>query len=144
MGHNLVLKSTCDILENKGEGHATLPFLKFDMRHRDPPPPPPSTNTLTMPKRMWEPAKLSTQCILDRHITTQDICLLSSLCVDKINVCAVTMIWTYYVSWLHSLYSLRMYLSKDVSLYSYLSKYHLFNCTLYQSKRSVGYHCGYL
>ena len=37
MGHSLVLKSTCDIVENKRQGHATLPFLKFDMRHWGPP-----------------------------------------------------------------------------------------------------------
>ena len=37
MGHSLFLNSTCDILENKQQGHATLPFLKFNMRHRGPP-----------------------------------------------------------------------------------------------------------
>ena len=33
MGHSIFLNSTCDIVENKLQGHATLPFLKIDMRH---------------------------------------------------------------------------------------------------------------
>ena len=33
MGHILFLNSTCDIGENKRQGHATLSFLKIDMRH---------------------------------------------------------------------------------------------------------------
>ena len=37
MGHSLLLNQTCDIGENKGQGHATLPFLKIDMRHWGPP-----------------------------------------------------------------------------------------------------------
>ena len=37
MGHSLFLNSTCDIEENKRQGHATLPFLKFDIRHWGPP-----------------------------------------------------------------------------------------------------------
>ena len=36
MGHSLFLNSTCDIEENKRQGHATLPFLKFNMRHWGP------------------------------------------------------------------------------------------------------------
>ena len=32
------LKSTCDMEENKRQRHVTLPFLKIDMRHGDPPP----------------------------------------------------------------------------------------------------------
>ena len=31
------INSTCDIGENKQQGHATLPFLKIDMRHWEPP-----------------------------------------------------------------------------------------------------------
>ena len=37
MGHGLFLNLTCDIVENKRQRHATLPFLKFDMRHWGPP-----------------------------------------------------------------------------------------------------------
>ena len=37
MGHSLFFNSTCDVVENKRQGHATLPFLKFDMRHWGPP-----------------------------------------------------------------------------------------------------------
>ena len=33
MGHSFYLKSTDDIPKNKRQGHATLPFLKIDMRH---------------------------------------------------------------------------------------------------------------
>ena len=33
MGHSLFLNLTCDILENKGQGHASLPFLEIDMPH---------------------------------------------------------------------------------------------------------------
>ena len=29
----LFLNSTCDNVDNKQQGHATLPFLKIDMRH---------------------------------------------------------------------------------------------------------------
>ena len=35
IGH--FLNSTCNIGEKKRQGHATLAFLKIDMRHRDPP-----------------------------------------------------------------------------------------------------------
>ena len=38
--HGYILHSTCDMVENKRQRHATLPSLKIDMRHRDPPPPP--------------------------------------------------------------------------------------------------------
>ena len=37
MGHILFLNSTCGIVENKRHGHSTLPFLKFDMQHWEPP-----------------------------------------------------------------------------------------------------------
>ena len=30
--HRFVLNSTCHIVKNKRQGHATLPFLKIDMR----------------------------------------------------------------------------------------------------------------
>ena len=33
MGHSHFLNPTCDIGGNKRQGHATLPFLKIDMRH---------------------------------------------------------------------------------------------------------------
>ena len=39
MGHSDFLNSTCDIEENKRQRHATLPFLKIDTQHWDPPPP---------------------------------------------------------------------------------------------------------
>ena len=35
MGHSLFLNSTCDIGENKRQGHETWPFPKIDMRHGD-------------------------------------------------------------------------------------------------------------
>ena len=38
MRHAHFLNSTCDMEENKRQRHVTLPFLKMDMRHRDPPP----------------------------------------------------------------------------------------------------------
>ena len=37
MGHTLSLNSICDIEEYKQQKHATLPFLKIDMRHWEPP-----------------------------------------------------------------------------------------------------------
>ena len=37
MRHGYFLHSTCDMVENKGQRHATLAFLKIDMRHQDPP-----------------------------------------------------------------------------------------------------------
>ena len=37
MGHSHFLNSTRDTVENKRQGHATLLFLKFDMRHWGPP-----------------------------------------------------------------------------------------------------------
>ena len=40
--HGYFLNSTCDMVENKRQRHATLPLLKVDMRHRDHLPPPPS------------------------------------------------------------------------------------------------------
>ena len=51
MGHNLFLKSTyaCVIVENKQQGHATLSFLKFDMRHWGPPIKGPSLLPPTLP-----------------------------------------------------------------------------------------------
>ena len=38
--HGYFLNSTCDMVENKRQRHATLPLLKVDMRHRDHLPPP--------------------------------------------------------------------------------------------------------
>ena len=37
MGHSLFSNPTCDIGEHKRQGHATLPFLKIDLRHWGPP-----------------------------------------------------------------------------------------------------------
>ena len=37
MGHSLLLNLTCDFGEIERHGHATLPFLKFDMQHWGPP-----------------------------------------------------------------------------------------------------------
>ena len=37
MEHSLFLNLTCDIGENKRQGHATLSFLKIDTRHWGPP-----------------------------------------------------------------------------------------------------------
>ena len=36
--HAHFLNSTCDTGENKRQRHVTLPFLKIDMGHGDPPP----------------------------------------------------------------------------------------------------------
>ena len=36
MGHGLFLNSTCNIGENKQQGHATLLFFNFDTRHWGP------------------------------------------------------------------------------------------------------------
>ena len=37
MRHGYFLNSTCDMVENKGQRHATSDFLKIDMRHQVPP-----------------------------------------------------------------------------------------------------------
>ena len=83
-------------------------------------------------------SKLSTQCILCRHMTTAaKLCPLSSHRVDTFHVCAVTISWTYYVSWLHIFNSLRVHLSRKMLLLDKLifakikkTNNYVFNCIL--------------